>query len=704
MGTRWRSRLAAVAAALLLAIGVNGVLAGFTDVARYAGKSFIEASGIDRDLAVFIQYLSFFELAPVTFEEASRQIRIGTDDVERYRRQYAEAQEWSDEVIRNAIAADRMANLQRHFEILDTVRADYYQYRERYAFHFTEAGTGIVHTNLDSELETYGDEEKVRENMLFVLRFPDRLDGRLSVYKPPEFLSVRAEVAKAMSARPAKLFSGWIGVPKSDGFLAQYAAYRQHQWYTFGMIATGILLLAALAAVLRKRIASGAGVTAAVPLPSGLPALWRKIPVDIRAVLLIATGIAAFKAHREPILSYDRLFGGDPMLLVGETFYRLAVLTVLTGIPAATALLALRSVKEGETPGEAWRKSLTMRLYGVVRDAFLNLRIGAQAVLLFFAVFILGFALCAALTFDVSGPSMTGVLLVAAAGVLILLYTLLQAGYLNRLLEAARNDAAGRPTGDVPVRGRSALAELAGHWNRLRRNAEASRASEARSERLKTELITNVSHDLRTPLTSVITYVDLLKNPGLTEEERASYIEIIDRKSKRLKALIDDLFEATKMASGNVELHQEKVDLAQLLEQALAESGAKDGSAGIEFRVRLPETPVCAFVDGQKMWRVFDNLISNMIRYSLEGTRAYITLGRADGKAEIAFKNVSKYELGDNVDELIERFKRGDASRHTEGSGLGLAIAKSIVDLHGGSLELEVDGDLFKVKVLLPEA
>jgi len=198
--------------------------------------------------------------------------------------------------------------------------------------------------------------------------------------------------------------------------------------------------------------------------------------------------------------------------------------------------------------------------------------------------------------------------------------------------------------------------------------------------------------------------VDLLKNPELTEEERKNYLDIIDRKSKRLKALIDDLFEATKMASGSVELNRERVDLAQLIEQALAESGAKDGSAGPEFRVRLPERPVLAFVDGQKIWRVFDNLISNMIRYSLEGTRAYITLERANGMVEIAFKNVSKYELGDNVDELIERFKRGDASRHTEGSGLGLAIAKSIVDLHGGSFGLEVDGDLFKVTVRLPEA
>lgn len=688
---------------LFLTIGVNGVLAGLTDIGRYAGRSFIEASGIDRDLGLFVQYLSFFELAPVTFEEAKQQIRVSREDIAWYKHEYAEAQQMSDEEIRQAIMAEKEENLRRHFDFLDRRRADFNRYQERYAFYLVESGTGRVHTNLeDRELEVYGDASKAAEDMFLVLRYPDRLDGRLSVYNLPDFLPFRPELVQVAASRQMKQFTGWVGVPKSDAFMAQFREYRQHQGYTFGMLGVGVVLLTLLIVAGNRLAPSGIGLAGGAL--SGMQTVWRNIPLDLRLVLLLLTGFAAFHLHREAILPYDRLFASDVPLLVWETVYKLAVLTAVTAVLAVQLRFAFRSLKEPEPLGTAWRKSLVMRLYGVIRDAFRNLRVGVQAVLLFIVVFGLGFGLYGALTISPYEPVMPWVLPIAAVTAVVLFYVLRQAGNLNRLLAAAREYAAGRTVGDVPVKGRSVMAELADHWNKMRRSAEASRASEARSERFKTELITNVSHDLRTPLTSVISYVDLLKNPDLSEEERASYIAIIDQKSKRLKALIDDLFEATKMASGSVELNRERVDLVQLIEQALAESGAKDGATGIEFRVKLPKYPVIAFVDGQKMWRVFDNLISNIIRYSLEGTRAYIALERADGKAEIAFKNVAKYELGDNVDELLERFKRGDASRHTEGSGLGLAIAKSIVDLHGGTFALEVDGDLFKVKVLLPEA
>jgi len=686
---------------VLLTIGLNGVLAGIADVGRYSGKRFIEASGIVRELGQFIEYLSFYELAPVTYEEAERQIRVGKEELEWYRRENAEALQKSDEEVRLAILEERKEDLRRHFEYVDRMRTDFYVYRERFAYYFTETGTGQVYTNLDAELEQYGDAAEAMKDMLYVIHYPDRLNGRLTIYGMPGFLPWREEVAQAIASRPAKLFSGWIGVPKSEAFLAQHREFRRHQWYTFGMIGVGVAMLAGLVAARKRLAAAGAGLAADVP--SGLRKMWRNIPLDVRGALLLLTGIAVFNLHQEAILPFDNLSLYNPVDTVGAVLWKLAVLTVFTAALVLQAQ-AFRRREDGEPLGAEWRKSLTMRLYGVFRDAFLNLRVGAQAVLLFGAVFVLGFAISFFLTQIVYESPWPWVLPLLAIAAVLMVVVLRQAGYLNRLLAAAREHAAGRATGDVPVKGRSVMAELAEHWNRMRRSAEASRASEARSERLKTELITNVSHDLRTPLTSVITYVDLLKNPELTEEERKNYLDIIDRKSKRLKALIDDLFEATKMASGSVELNRERVDLAQLIEQALAESGAKDGSAGPEFRVRLPERPVLAFVDGQKIWRVFDNLISNIIRYSLEGTRAYITLERANGMVEIAFKNVSKYELGDNVDELIERFKRGDASRHTEGSGLGLAIAKSIVDLHGGSFGLEVDGDLFKVTVRLPEA
>jgi signal transduction histidine kinase len=277
-------------------------------------------------------------------------------------------------------------------------------------------------------------------------------------------------------------------------------------------------------------------------------------------------------------------------------------------------------------------------------------------------------------------------------------------GYFNRILQNAEELAAGKMGNDLAVNGKSVFAKLAADVNILRNAVRHSHKEQAKSERLKSELITNVSHDLRTPLTSIITYTELLKTPDLAAEDRDSYIEIIDRKSKRLKVLIDDLFEATKMASGNIELKKEKVDLIQLLQQALAEHNESLSQSSLQLRVAHPDQPVYAFVDGQKLWRVFDNLIGNILKYSLENSRVYISVKVAEEQVVLTFKNVTKYELGEDLGELFERFKRGDESRHTEGSGLGLAIAKSIVDLHDGSLDIEVDGDLFKVTVVLEKS
>jgi signal transduction histidine kinase len=274
--------------------------------------------------------------------------------------------------------------------------------------------------------------------------------------------------------------------------------------------------------------------------------------------------------------------------------------------------------------------------------------------------------------------------------------------YLNRIIIATEKMAQGRLQDEIKIEGKSPLADHAKNLNNLREGVRVSMTEQAKSERLKTELITNVSHDLRTPLTSIITYTDLLKSPELTEEERQKYVDILDKKSQRLKTLIEDLFEVSKMASGNLELHKQRVDLTQLLQQALAEHADDISTNGLDFRVNLPDAEIVANVDGQRWWRVLDNLIVNAIKYSMPGTRVYITLKQAGDQAKFELKNISKYELNENGDELFERFKRADTSRHTDGSGLGLAIAQSIVDMHDGEMKIEVDGDLFKVMVLVP--
>ena len=252
-------------------------------------------------------------------------------------------------------------------------------------------------------------------------------------------------------------------------------------------------------------------------------------------------------------------------------------------------------------------------------------------------------------------------------------------------------------TSEIYVKGNGLIANIAKDVNAVREGFAISNQKQSNSERLKTELITNVSHDLRTPLTSVLNYVDLAKRSDITEEERQEYLQIIDNKSKRLKVLIDDLFEASKMASGAVELNKEQVDLVALMYQALAEYEDRFEDQKLIVRTKTSNPHMYAYCDGRKMYRVFENLFSNVIKYTQPATRVYLEMTYEGSEIIITLKNISNYELGFDVSELAERFKRGDSSRHTEGSGLGLSIVKSILELHGAAFELSQDGDLFKV-------
>ena len=225
---------------------------------------------------------------------------------------------------------------------------------------------------------------------------------------------------------------------------------------------------------------------------------------------------------------------------------------------------------------------------------------------------------------------------------------------------------------------------------------------EVKSERMKTELVTNVSHDLKTPLTAIITYTDLLKTEK-DEEKRREYIDVLERKSLRLKVLIEDLFEISKAASKNVIMHYMKVDIVDLLKQVGLENDRKIKEANLEFRWKLPEHKIVLNLDSQKTYRVFENLIVNITKYALPHTRVYIEMTETDSRVHIFMKNVSAAELDFNVEEITDRFVRGDSSRNTEGSGLGLAIAKSFTELQHGELKIETEADLFKAEIVFPK-
>ncbi len=222
-----------------------------------------------------------------------------------------------------------------------------------------------------------------------------------------------------------------------------------------------------------------------------------------------------------------------------------------------------------------------------------------------------------------------------------------------------------------------------------------------KSDRLKNELITNVSHDLKTPLTSIINYIELLKQDSLSEYDRKDYISVLESKSQRLKVLIEDLFEATKLSSGQIQLQKDRLNIVAILKQTMGELDEQIEESGVIFKFSTNSEQCYSHVDGKKIWRVFENLIINITKYSQSGTRAYIDLVDELHTITITFKSTSNYEMNFDSSELFERFKRGDESRTTEGSGLGLSIAKDIIELHGGTMEIMIDGDLFKVIIKL---
>ena len=245
--------------------------------------------------------------------------------------------------------------------------------------------------------------------------------------------------------------------------------------------------------------------------------------------------------------------------------------------------------------------------------------------------------------------------------------------------------------------------EIENNINHASENLQKAVEEAIKSERLKSELITNVSHDLKTPLTSVINYAELLNKNDLSEEEIKEYSEIVYKKSHQLKKLIEDLFEASKINTENVELNRENIDFKELLKQIVGEWSDKLEASGLEIITNYPDEECTLYLDGGKMYRVLENIFSNISKYAMDNTRVYVDLKIEDNIKVLEIKNISKYSLNISAEQLMERFTRGDVARNTEGSGLGLSIAKSLTEIQGGSFTTVVDGDLFKVKIEFKE-
>ena len=276
-------------------------------------------------------------------------------------------------------------------------------------------------------------------------------------------------------------------------------------------------------------------------------------------------------------------------------------------------------------------------------------------------------------------------------------YMLKKLSYLSYIMDGTQRIKNGDIHHKLQLIGEDNFTTLADNINNIRDGLDKAIDSQLRSERMKSELITNVSHDLKTPLTSIINYVELIKKEeNISPEYLKDYINVLDSKSKRLKVLIEDLFEASKASSGNIELNMEKIDLIQLLRQSIGELEEKLSEANLDLKINVPEDKIYVRADGRRLYRVLENLLSNISKYSLPNTRVYIDITEVEGRVKLIMKNISSYELNFDPEEIMERFKRADDSRNTEGSGLGLAIARDLVKLQGGEFVIDIDGDLFK--------
>lgn len=270
------------------------------------------------------------------------------------------------------------------------------------------------------------------------------------------------------------------------------------------------------------------------------------------------------------------------------------------------------------------------------------------------------------------------------------------------LLDATKHIAGGNLDNDIET-DLGVFNDFKDHMVDIRAGFKQAVEEEVHSQRMKTELITNVSHDLKTPLTSIITYIDLLKNDDLSESERKKYMETLDRNSIRLKHLIEDLFEVSKANSGTMNLDCMNMDIVSLMKQVQVELDGQLSKKKLRIKNNFSDEKIICYLDSQKTYRIFENLVGNIAKYAMKQTRVYVDITDYDNRVDIVLRNISAVEMDFDPEDITDRFTRGDASRNTEGSGLGLAIAKSFTELQGGTLRISIDGDLFKVHLCFPK-
>lgn len=688
---------------ILAVIMICGLFTVVDEGQNYIGKNYFDSDSFQVELESFQSSIVPLVLSVPDKEEVKKNITVTRDDVEEYRYRYGGLQEQLDSIrfqyegraddasieernkkmaditknfednayVEKKILIEKEEKIEEYFRTIEREKNNFLNTNDDYIYDLKNIETGERFTN--GEVNSKYAFKKVysskngylKENVIFE-------SGELSWDVTNLIGNKFARFEGTVAISEASILSG----SRED----EYKYFITNQRIFYGVLVVGVLAAVAFVLLWRRNRENFRYEKAEQK--------YNMYPIDVRLALFFISIYVAILSARE-IIQYVLYYKG----------YDLIILTPIIAITFTACTLYQWTWLRAGIGHVDWKRSLIFSWGRSLEGFFLNRTIAVQTLIMLIVIFFWGFGTM--MLFPVPEAILIWIPATILIGIPVLVFLLSRMSYLNRVIVKTEEMAKGVLRGELEVKGKSPVAHHAANLNQLRDRIKSSHSEQAKSERLKTELITNVSHDLRTPLTSIITYTDLLKNPSITDEERASYIAILDKKSMRLKTLIEDLFEVSKMATGNIELVKQKVDLTQLLQQAIAEHQEEIDKSELDYRVAIGTKPIMSYVDGQKWWRVLDNLIINTLKYALPNTRVYVNLEQVDGEAVFVIKNIAKYELGNDVSELAERFKRADTSRHTDGSGLGLAIAQSIVDLHGGSLRMEVDGDLFKVTVTI---
>ena len=423
-----------------------------------------------------------------------------------------------------------------------------------------------------------------------------------------------------------------------------------------------------------------------------MPLRQDKIPYDLylTAAILLGIGLCAMLAE---CAAYK--------LNAAKAVAAAVILACLAGVFMALCMTTAARIKTGTL----FKNTLIYRLctgVGMGASSMLSSISGAWRFSLAFAGYLLINALLS-YRFFTRGGFFTFLLLIAVnGGALYLLLNMIR--QMRTLSAAGQAMANGDLSYCVDTSGmKREFREHGENLNSIGRGMAIAVNERMKSERFKTELITNVSHDLKTPLTSIVTYIDLLQKEDIQDEKAKEYIDTIARQSKKLKKLTEDLIDASKASSGALNVNMERVNISELLRQSSAEYGERMEAVNITPVVNMPEEDIYVRADGRLLWRVVENLLQNICRHGMPGTRAYLEARTENGRAVVSFKNISQQQLNIPVEELLERFVQGDESRSRGGSGLGLSIAESLTELMKGKLKLSLDGDLFKVELWFDE-